>query len=300
MVTSLSRARALARLVIDAAPAYAAEEEALILLFETQSTVPTLSPALAVARRRMTDAHWSAGLATWNRIARDRLDLMRRTGTELAAVAALHEIFAADFSGRRFEEGLDAGGAVFPGHLILEGTAVLGTLRLDAIRATAEVRARGLRVTRDLTAEQALFIGPVRFDAAAIGGSFRLAWAEFAADADFDRITVGRDVWWRHARFSGALRMRAATIERDASLGCTYAGTVYFQGTRFQETVSLESARFDADLGLDTCRFDGQLLLEGISLRGSVSLAGTRFSGAVRPSLDVLGQAERRGSAARG
>lgn len=298
MVTSLSRARALAHLVIRSAPAYAVEEEALVSLFESESPVPRFSPGLCAARRRATEAQWSAGPAAWNAVARDRLDLMRQTGTELAVVAVLQEVFAADFCGRRLEGGLDAGGVVFPGHLLLENALIGGTLRLDGARATAETRARGLRVIRDLCAEQALFIGPVDLDGAGIGASLRLSWAEFAADADFDRTTVGRDAWWRHARFSGAVRMRAATVDRDASLGCTYGGTVYLQGTRFRETVSFESARFDADLGLDTCAFDGQLLLDGVSVRGTVSLAGTRFGGLVRPSLDVLTRAEERTSAA--
>ncbi len=294
--TSRSRSESIARQVIALEPGYADQQSTLVALFDGDTPPQSLPNAFVATRRRQTEASWSKGVVEWNARAAERLDLMRQAGSEAGLVAAFQEVFAADFDGRAFSRDLDVAGATFPGHVLLNSVTVGGSLRLDGIKAIAEIRATNLRVARDATCEQSLFVGPVRFDGSQFLGAARFSFSSFSSDVSLDKVAVEREFWLRHASFSGSVQMRFARMSRDVSLGAHYSGPVAFIGTRFEDTVSFENAEFDDDVDLTGCRFGGLVILNALKLSRSIFLDGARFSGPVRPSLDLLTQASDRRS----
>ena len=289
MLKAFSGAAALAAEFARLLPCFAGEIGAVEHWIATGTTASrTLPPTLLGARRAATAEEWSHGVARWNRGATERLALLRRLPPDPTLVLACLDLLAADFGDQRWPRGLDASGAIFPGHLVLERATLDGPLRLDAAQCLASVRAGGAAIAGDLTAEEARFTGPAQFDGVRVGRASRFPRATFQSDATFDGAVVERELWMRGARFGGAFRMVEADLRHDASLGCVYAGPARFDRTRFADTVSFENAIFNGSVSCNGCRFDGVVLLEGVEVLADASSIGAAFNGGARPSADPL------------
>ncbi len=296
MVTSVNVSAALAEDILRLRPALAPVRGALEGFLDacSSSNAEPFPDALAVARRRATVRDWAEGPVAWNARARDQLTLLERLQPTPASRLALLDVFAADFSDRIFT-GLEASEAVFPGHLILKGATLHGACRLDGATVIGAFVASGATFEHELTADETRFAGPVALDRIEVARAARFSRAAFSSDVVLDGSLFGRELWMRGACLGGAFRMCRALLQRDASLGCSYAGPARFDGTHFADAVSFERAVFRDALSLEGCVFGGRVFLDDIDIGGPVSSIGATFSREVRPSADLL----RKGSTVR-
>lgn len=231
----------------------------------------------------------AAGAYSWHRRAEQVVQLIQRSGTDIALIRLIQLLFSLDLRQADQVPTLDLSSILLPGHLILRDLSIVGDLYLDGVRVMGAVDARNLRVGRGISGEQGQYLGPVWLTESDIKRVVRWGYSKFQSNVDATGTMFGGGIWLRYAGLQGQAAFARCAFESDSSFGaCRYGGPVTFEDANFRDTSSFEGAIFESELKLTRATFESRVFFRDAVFRKGLSHNGARFLGEVTPPLHVV------------
>ena len=199
---------------------------------------------------------------------------------------------------------VDLIGAKIGDLLVMDGAAVTGTLKLDAVSSEgslymrngefADVVLRGATIGGHVGMVGAKVAGTLNIDATSTRGGLLMQDGEFAA-VNLRGARIGGQMSLKQAQVTGELKFHATSIETALLMTEAEFGNVELVGTTIGNQLSTIGSKFQGDLRMDSSTVGTDLYIRQTRFLGDVSLLFVKVGsnldlrGAVVNLLDLRG-----------